>query len=455
MVERDRTIAAVSTPGGTGALGIIRITGEKTFELLSKCIKNREKFFKEEKRKISLNFIVDQKSGEFIDEVTIIKYGNPFSFTGENMVEIICHGGNKNIKRIMRELINAGVENAERGEFSKRAFINGKIDLMKAEAINEMIVSENEIQRKIALKFYQGRYRQEIEKIYKEVYEVLTELEAIIEFSEEDDVKRINIEKEKILKIRNQLEKEIKKREEIEEVETGIKIVIAGPANAGKSTLFNKILGYERSITYDEPGTTRDIINEKIIFKGNEVTITDSAGIRETKNKIEEIGIKKSEEEIKKAKILIWISGLDQELEEKEKSIINEKENSNTIVLLNKSDISANEEKEKYYKERKINYLKVCLFNYEDIERVIKKIEEKVVEKEEEIEIPDFVINNRHLEIAKKMIKEIECSIEEWGRYEIAAYYLHRTLNYLEEFNGKRDREEIYNNIFNKFCIGK
>lgn len=454
-MERDRTIAAVSTPGGTGALGIIRITGEKTFELLSKCIKNREKFFKEEKRKISLNFIVDQKSGEFIDEVTIIKYGNPFSFTGENMVEIICHGGNKNIKRIMRELINAGVENAERGEFSKRAFINGKIDLMKAEAINEMIVSENEIQRKIALKFYQGRYRQEIEKIYKEVYEVLTELEAIIEFSEEDDVKRINIEKEKIIKIWNKLEKEIKKREEIEEVETGIKIVIAGPANAGKSTLFNKILGYERSITYDEPGTTRDIINEKIIFKGNEVTITDSAGIRETKNKIEEIGIKKSEEEIKKAKILIWISGLDQELEEKEKSIINEKENSNTIVLLNKSDISANEEKEKYYKERKINYLKVCLFNYEDIERVIKKIEEKVEEKEEEIEIPDFVINNRHLEIAKKMKKEIECSIEEWGRYEIAAYYLHRTLDYLEEFNGKRDREEIYNNIFNKFCIGK
>lgn len=454
-MEKDRTIAAVSTPGGTGALGIIRVTGEKTFELVSKCIKNREKFLKEEKRKIFLNSIIDQKNGEFIDEVTIIKYGNPFSFTGEDMVEIICHGGNKNIKRIMNELINAGIKNAERGEFSKRAFINGKIDLMKAEAINEMIISENEIQRKIALKFYQGKYRKNLDDIYKEIYEVLTDIEAVIEFVEEDDLKGMEIKKERIIKIRNQLEKEIKKKEKIEEVEKGLKIVIAGPANAGKSTLFNKILGYERSITYNEPGTTRDIITEKIIFKGNEVTLTDSAGIRETENKIEEIGIKKSEEEIKNAKILIWITGLDQKIEEKEKTLIEENKKTCTIVLLNKSDIAINEEKEKFFKERKIDYLKVSLFDDEDIEKIIKKIEEKVEEKENEIDIPDFIINSRHLEIAKRMEKEINSSIQEWERNEIAAYFLHNALDCLEEFNGKRDREEMYNKIFNKFCIGK
>lgn len=454
-MENDRTIAAVSTPGGTGALGIIRVTGEKTFELVSKCIKNKEKFFKEEKRKIFLNCIVDQKNGEFIDEVTIIKYGNPFSFTGEDMVEIICHGGNKNIKRIMKELINAGINNADRGEFSKRAFINGKIDLMKAEAINEMIISENEIQRKIALKIYQGRYRKDIDDIYRDIYEVLTELEAIIEFAEEDDIKEINIKKEKILKIRNRLNKEIRKREEIEEIEKGIRIVIAGPANAGKSTLFNKILGYDRSITYNEPGTTRDIINEKIIFKGKEVTLTDSAGIRETNNIIEKIGIERSEEEIKKAKILIWISGLDQEIEEKERILIEEKTKNSRIIILNKSDIAVNDQKETFYKKRNINYLRVSLFKNEDIERIINKIAEKVVEKEEEVEIPEFIINSRHLEIVKRMKKEIDCSIEEWERNEIAAHYLHNALDCLEEFNGKRDREEIYNKIFNKFCIGK
>jgi tRNA modification GTPase len=190
--------------------------------------------------------------------------------------------------------------------------------------------------------------------------------------------------------------------------------VIAGTANAGKSTLFNKILGYERSITYDEPGTTRDIITEKIIFKNNEITIIDSAGIRETKNKVEEIGIKKSEEEIKKADVLIWITGLDQKIEEKEKRIIEEQEKSKNIIVLNKSDIAKNEEKEKYYKEKKMEYLRVSLLNDEDVEKVIKKVEEKIREKEEEIEIPEFIINNRHLEIAKRRKNEIERSIEVW-----------------------------------------
>lgn len=454
-MENDNTVAAIATANGKGALGIIRITGKKTFELVSKCIKNREKFLKKEERKIFLNSIIDQKNGEFIDEVTIIKYCNPFSFTGEDMVEIICHGGNNNVKRIMKELNTAGIKNAERGEFSKRAFINGKIDLMKAEAINEMIKSESEIQRKVALKFYQGRYREEIKKIYIDINEVLSEIEAIIEFEEEDDIKEIEIKREKVLKIKERLEKEIKKKEEIEEIEKGIKIVIAGTANAGKSTLFNKILGYERSITYDEPGTTRDIITEKIIFKNNEITIIDSAGIRETKNKVEEIGIKKSEEEIKKANVLIWITGLDQKIEEKEKRIIEEQEKSKNIIVLNKSDIAKNEEKEKYYKEKKMEYLRVSLLNDEDVEKVIKKVEEKIREKEEEIEIPEFIINNRHLEIAKRMKNEIERSIEVWERNEIAAHYLHNALDCLEELNGKRDREEIYNTIFSKFCIGK
>ncbi len=454
-MEKDRTIAAISTPGGTGALGIIRITGEKSFELVSKCLKHKDRFLKEEKRKIYLHCIIDQKNGDFIDEVTIIKYGNPFSFTGEDMVEIFCHGGNRNKKRIMTELLNAGIKNAERGEFSRRAFINGKIDLMKAEAINEMIISESELQRKTVLKLYQGRYRKEIDDLYYEIFEVLTEIEAIIEFAEEDDIKEIDNKKEKIIKIRDRLEKEIRKREIIEEVENGIKIVIAGPANAGKSTLFNKILGYDRSITYNEPGTTRDIITEKIIINGNEVSLTDSAGIRETRNKIEEIGIKRSKEEIRKAKILIWISGLDQEIEEKEKLFIKEICNSSNIVILNKSDIVINEEKEKYFINENIKYIKISLFNNEDIDRVIKEIEGKIAEKEEEIEIPDFIINSRHKEIVKRMKKEIDYSIELWNRNEIAAHYLHTALDCLEEFNGKRDREEIYNNIFSKFCIGK
>ena len=454
-MENDNTIAAISTARGKAALAIIRVSGDKAFELVEKCVKEKDKFRNKENRKLFLNSIIEQKTGLFIDEVTIIKYGKPFSFTGEDMVEIICHGGNNIIKSIIKELNNAGIKNAERGEFSKRAFINEKIDLMKAEAIDALISSENEIQRKIAVISYQGSYINKIKKINIEINEILAEIEASIEFAEEDDIKNIKDKKEKILKIRDNLKREIEKREKIEEVEKGVKIVIAGPANAGKSTLFNGILGYERSITYNEPGTTRDIITEKIIFNSNEITIKDTAGIRTTENEIEKIGIKKSKEEINQAKIILWVSSLDKKLEEEEKEIIEKIDKSKTLIILSKNDITENEEKEKFYKSKKVKYLKVSLLNKKDIEQVILSIEEKINENEDEIELPDFIINNRHKEIALTMLKEINNSIEVWDRNEIAAFYLHNALDSIEELFGKRDKEDIYNHIFSKFCIGK
>lgn len=454
-MQSNDTIAAVSTAVGTAALGIIRITGEMSFDAVSKCIVEKNKFIKAESRKIMLQLFKDNETGEIIDEITIIKYKHPYSFTGEDMVEIICHGGKSIIQKIFEKLRSVGIRSAAKGEFSKRAFLNGKIDLMKAEAINAMIASNNNISRKIATRSYQGGYSQTLEEIKKEILSITAEIEAEIEFAEEDDIKEKKNDDQKIIKIIEKIEKEIDRRKAIKEIENGIKVVIAGPANAGKSTLFNKILGYERSIIYDEPGTTRDIITEKIHINDEEITLTDSAGIRKTDNEIEKIGIDRSIEEVNTAQITIWISAINEELKKEEKDVIEKLDKDKTVVILNKYDLKKNDEKENFYKEKKYEYLKISLKKDFDEKIVINKINEMIRKKNIGIELPEFITNFRHEEITEKIIIEIKNADTNWKRKEIAAFHLHNALDLVEELFGKRDREEVYNKIFSTFCVGK
>lgn len=451
----NNTVAAISTSVGKAALGIIRITGNNTFELVSKCIEKKEKFLKNENRKISLNTIISQKTGEMIDEVTIIKYCEPHSFTGENMVEIICHGGRTIIEKIYDELRNAGIAGADKGEFSKRAFLNGKINLMKAEAINAMIASNNEISRKIALRSYQGGCLEIIKKIQKEINNILANIESEIEFEEEDDIKEKSDDIELVSNLKNIIENEIKKRRRIKEIEKGKIIVIAGPTNAGKSTLFNKLLGYERAIIFNEPGTTRDVITEKIKINEEEITITDTAGIRKTENDIEKIGIEKSEEEIKKANLILWVTAINEKIRNEEKEVIKNIEKEKILIILNKDDLEEEKGKTKFYQDNGFQIQKVSL-KKDNIEgKIIELIGNRISNKITEDEYPEIISNQRHEEIFEIIINEIENAIHEWKRKEIAAFHLHNAMNKIEEIVGKRDREDLYNTIFETFCIGK
>jgi len=452
---RERTIAAVATPAGTGALAIIRISGDEAFEKVSKCLDPAEKFHKAEPKKISLFKFKRKDTGEMIDEVTVIKYRGPSSYTGEDMVEIFCHGGPYIINSIIKELIYNGIDGARKGEFTRRAFINGKMDLTRAEAVKSVIESKTELENKIAVRALSGEYKKKIEKWREKIVEALVQIETEIEFEEDQDIELENKEKRDLLELVRVIGEDLKRREKIKEIEGGLRVVIAGPANAGKSTLFNKIVGYERVLTHHEPGTTRDWVSEKIYIDGNELILIDSAGIRKTENPVEMEGIKKSNEEIEKAGLVIWVSAADERIYEEEKEWIEVLKNRNTIFLLNKVDKKINGEKEKFFKREKINPELVSLKNELNLTDIFNQISNRVRNLNESIEIPDMIGNMRQEKIAEEMMKQIKNAINNWERVEIAAHYLNTALESVEEILGKRDNEEVLNRIFESFCIGK
>lgn len=453
-MENSATIAAIATPNGKGALGIIRVTGYNSFQIVKKCLAKADRFVQAPYRKICLNEFITVKGKEFIDEITVIKYRNPDSFTGEDMVEIICHGGTYIIKSIMDELENAGAISAQRGEFTRRAFLNGKMDLMKAESIIGMIDSTTDIQHKTARNIYKGEYQENLEMWHKEIIEISVDIESEIEFSEEDDVKGKKNSDEKIKALEIKITEEIEKRRRVKKIEEGIRIVIAGPPNAGKSTLFNKILGYKRAITSDIPGTTRDSISEKVEIDGKTINLVDSAGIRITEDKIELEGINRTIQEIEKAELVLWMTAADEDINDQEIKIL-EKHRNIISLFINKADLGVKEEKKTVFKEKGLCINPISLKKENGFKVVLEKMEEKVKEISTNIELPTILINKRQEYIATNIHKEIKKAIKMWNRKELAAFHINNALEYMEEFLGKRNREEVMNNIFESFCIGK
>ena len=445
------TITAIATPNGIGALAVIRLSGSDSHNIFQSCIKEKVKFSKLKSKEISIFTIRDEDN--IVDEITAIKYTNPKSYTGEDLVEIICHGGKITVDEILRKLIRQGARIAQRGEFTRRAFDNGKIDILKAEAIRGIIESTSIIENRNALNAYYGQSSKKIEHLKRLLIDALSDIESEIEFQEEDDVKENINNSIQLSLIKDDLEKEINKREIIKEVGRGIKILIAGPPNAGKSTLYNKILGYNRSIINEEPGTTRDLITEKLDINSKTVTIIDSAGIRLTDNSIEREGIKKSEEELKDASIIIWITSANEEVSKEEMKIIRSLINKKTIFIINKNDTKSSL-KEEYFLKENIFFTKISLINDE-----IDKIEQELVKQvnfiNNTIEINEFVINERHELIVREVYKKVVNSISHWGNKEIAALYLNEALKEIENLSGKIGSQEVLHNIFDKFCIGK
>ncbi|MFW5784567.1 MAG: tRNA uridine-5-carboxymethylaminomethyl(34) synthesis GTPase MnmE [Chitinispirillaceae bacterium] len=455
MKSENSTITALSTPPGRGALAVIRITGPDAHAAFHSVVKEKDRFRREEARKLTLYTIID-KDGKIIDEVTAVKFENPKSFTGEDMVELICHGGPIIINKILHRLMTAGVQAAPKGEFSRRAFLNGKIDLLKAEAIKALIDSQTDVHFSSAQNAYQGKQKTEIKKFRNRLVDLISDVESRIEFGEEeDDIKEEKLSGIKDLeKLCSDLDKELKRSERIKAIEDGLQIVLAGPANAGKSTLFNEILGYDRSIVHNIPGTTRDSVSEKIEYEGTMVKISDCAGIRETEDLIEQAGIRRTKKIMNDSHHVFWVTSAEELMDEKEKkSILELKEK--VYVILNKIDLKKAEEKKQFFKDEEVPFIEISLkeqlnldkFNTE-FSRVLRKSLDSVV-------IPDIVGNERQHAILKKVYENIVKSMEHFDREEIAAYYLRQALGQFDEICGHTENEEVLNTIFGKFCIGK
>ena len=458
------TIAAISTATGNGGIGIIRMSGKNCFEILEKIfINNKKEKLNIEKIKgytIQYGYIIDSESNEIIDEVLVSFFKNPKSYTRENMCEINSHGGMIVEKRILEQCLKNGANLAEPGEFTKRAFLNGRIDLSQAESIIDIINSKTEKEAKASVNQLQGFLSENITKIRHELLDIMADIEASIDYPEYDIEEVTNMKAIHTLStVKNQLKELESSFNSGKILKEGIKTAIIGRPNAGKSSLLNTILKEERAIVSDIEGTTRDTIEEFVTIKGIPLKIIDTAGIRNTNDKIEEIGVEKALKVANDADLILAIFDNTKELNEEDLKILELIKNKNAIILLNKIDIKDNcLENKKEIKDTNKKIIKISAKNRNGIEELYKEIEKMFNIKEIDIDNGTLITNVRHKNQITSAIKSMEEAINAINLnlpIDIISISIKQTLEDLGKITGENVTEDIINEIFSKFCLGK
>ena len=458
------TIAAISTAIGNGGIGIIRMSGKESFEILQKIFRNNKN------EKIDLNkikgytiqygTIIDAKTNEKIDEVLVSFFKNPKSYTREDMCEINSHGGMVVEKQILEQCLKNGAILAEPGEFTKRAFLNGRIDLSQAESIMDLINSKTEKESKASINQLQGDLSNKINEIRHDLLDIMADIEAQIDYPEYDLEEVTNSRALEVLEnTKNKLEALKDSFRSGKILKEGIKTAIIGRPNAGKSSLLNQILREERAIVSEIEGTTRDTIEEFITIKGIPLKIIDTAGIRQTVDKIEEIGVKKALEIAKEAELVLVILDNTKELTKEDKEILKIAESKNSIILLNKVDLKENnlEENEEVKKINK-KIIKISAKNGNGIEELYNEIEKMFQIQNLETDGEIIITNIRHKNQIENGIKNIDEAIKAVNNnlpIDIISISIKQTLEDLGKITGANVSEDIINEIFSKFCLGK
>ena len=409
----DDTIAAIATAPGEGGIGIIRISGEKSLQVAQSIFKSKSgKMIKDyNARTLIYGTVVDNE--KVIDEVLVAYMKGPNSYTAEDVIEINCHGGFISVKKILELILSKGVRLAEAGEFTKRAFLNGRIDLSQAEAIIDVIKSKTDMAHEVAQSQLEGSLAKKIKDLRMNVTEVLAHLEVSIDFAEED-VEEITYQtlEEKALELRNEIKKLYDTAESGKILRDGLKTVIVGKPNVGKSSLLNSILGENRAIVTDIAGTTRDVIEEFVNIKGIPLKIVDTAGIRETEDVVEKIGVEKSRESFSTADLVIMVLDASRKLSEEDMEILESLKNKKTIVLLNKMDLEPQIELEKI--EEFVNsedIIKISALKHQGIEELQDKIEAMVYNGSVKNSSNLMITNSRHKDALFKAYESINDAI--------------------------------------------
>ena len=456
----EDTIAAIATAPGEGGIGIIRISGEKSLQVAQSIFKSKSgKMIKDyNARTLIYGTVVDNE--KVIDEVLVAYMKGPNSYTAEDVIEINCHGGFISVKKILELILSKGVRLAEAGEFTKRAFLNGRIDLSQAEAIIDVIKSKTDMAHEVAQSQLEGSLAKKIKDLRMNVTEVLAHLEVSIDFAEED-VEEITYQtlEEKALELRNEIKKLYDTAESGKILRDGLKTVIVGKPNVGKSSLLNSILGENRAIVTDIAGTTRDVIEEFVNIKGIPLKIVDTAGIRETEDVVEKIGVEKSRESFSTADLVIMVLDASRKLSEEDMEILESLKNKKTIVLLNKMDLEPQIELEKI--EEFVNsedIIKISALKHQGIEELQDKIEAMVYHGSVKNSSNLMITNSRHKDALFKAYESINdaiSAIEQRMPYDFIEVDFKNIWDYLGYINGDTVREDLLDTIFANFCIGK
>ena len=451
------TIAAISTPRGEGGIGIIRISGDKSFEILERIFNtknpNRDLGF----YKFNYGFIHD--NGKIVDEVMAVRMKAPKTYTCEDVVEINCHGGHLISEKVLELVLKNGARHAEQGEFTKRAFMNGRIDLSQAEAVMDIIHGKTEKSISLSLEQLRGDLRDKIASFKKALLDVTAHVNVVLDYPEEgiDDPLPSNL-RENLENVYAEADRLISSYDKGKKIKEGIKTVIAGKPNVGKSTLLNSLLKEERAIVTHIPGTTRDVIEEIINIKGIPLVLTDTAGIRKTEDIVENIGVEKSKKFIENADLVLLVLDASRELESEDREVIEEIQNHNkkTIVLLNKIDLERKIELEEFNLE---NILEISAKDNIGIEDMEERIYSYIVEENVEDSSEKLIITNiRHktaLEKTKDAIRNIFETIEARMPMDLISVDLKEALDSLSEITGEISSEDILDHVFGNFCVGK
>ncbi len=450
------TIIAVATPKGAGALAILRISGSRAFELFGSMIAEREKFESAKPFTVKLYTILSTNGEEVLDEVTATSYVTPRSFTGENMVEITAHGGAVIVERLISRAIEAGMRYAGRGEFTRRAFLNGKVDLKKAESIHRIIHAESVVAHKNAVKHYLGEDRRFFDATRKDLQQLLVALETEIEFSETDDIGAEELFTEKISdllsRVKKMLHKELIKKEHLKELDKGVAVSLVGRANAGKSSMLNMVLGYDRAIINSRAGTTRDLISETKLMHDIKVRFVDTAGLNETEDEIEQEGIRRTCSAIEESEIVCWVVAADEPFPKDDLPTV--QKSGQLIGVINKRDLADGDEAKAFFEEEGISFVELSALNKEGEEAFLTKVEAVVAQKFSDIDYETAIGSDREEGIIRAIINEIE-EIDLNYPIEMTAESIRSLVTYFEEIYGKSSPDDILNQVFDEFCIGK
>ncbi len=465
-LNTNDTICALATPPGSSAIAVIRVSGAETFAMVSPVFKAKKPTFRlAEAESHTLHFGTIEGKDGLIDEVLLSVFRNPHSYTGEDAVEISCHGSGFIVQKILALLIASGCRMAQPGEFTLRAFLNGKLDLSQAEGVGDLIAASSKASHKLALDQMRGGFSKKISELREQLMQFASLIELELDFSEEDvEFADRTALKELLQKIRTEVQQLADSFEAGNVMKSGVPVAIIGQPNVGKSTLLNAILNEEKAIVSEIPGTTRDAIEDTIVINGMSFRFIDTAGLRETGDTIESIGIERTYEKIRQAKIILFLFDINQtdcmevreRMDEFRRQLGEKKmQEKHFIMVANKIDQLVGAPK--YLKEMiESDCLFVSAKRKENISMISERLLETISADAGEHDV--IVSNARHFTALKAVLEAID-NIEEGFRNEIPsdliAIDIRQALHHLGEITGEITNDELLGNIFSRFCIGK
>lgn len=444
------TICAISTSIGRAGLGIVRMTGDETLDILKKVFQGSKDF---KNRKMNYGHIVDGE--KVVDEVLCVYMKAPHTYTREDVAEIYCHGGVVAVREVLDTLLKNGASLAEPGEFTKRAFLNGRLDLTQAEAVLDLIDANTSMSYENSMSQLQGALSGEVEDISEELLAVMASTVTEIDFPEDENDTLTDSEKiDKLQPLLGRIDSLLKSAKRGKVLRDGIKTLILGRPNVGKSSLLNALLRENRAIVTDIPGTTRDTIEEILDLDGIPLRLIDTAGIRSTEDEVESIGVKKAKEQIESADLILVVLDSSDEFTDEDREILESTEGKEKIVIVNKTDLEPKID----LKALDFPYLEMSLVKGEGLEELEDEIKEMFFGAEISASDETYVSNLRHIDHLRKARESLASAIADLERgmfLDLVEVDLNITMDELGSITGETTSEDVLDRIFSEFCIGK